>query len=133
VRSKGGRDATRQMLIDHETRGEVEGFTFVEIVIGLLIVGIFAATAVFAVGTLQHHSRPPDPGAACNDEATHINLSLERYKQLNHKIPKSLEDLVTNKPKLLAAVPLETSPSRAAGYDYDPTIGEYTGGTCPTR
>jgi competence protein ComGC len=115
------------MLADDSSPGEVEGFTFVEIVIGLLVAGIIAAIVVFAVTTVTNPVLKPDP--ACTREAANVQDAISKYL-LTHNVtyPKTLGDLV--KAKLLAVAPTKASPTGAAGFTYNNQTGEYIG-TCP--
>jgi general secretion pathway protein G len=105
-----------------------EGFTFVEIVVAVLIVGIFAAIVVFSVTSVTH--RRPDP--ACTNEVRRVQMGIEVYKVRNNNTnPASLADLV--KTHVLPAVPNSSTPSGKAGFTYDPDTGTYAGGSCPSR
>lgn len=122
------RRAARPLLADQEATGEVEGFTFVEIIVAVLIVGIFAAIVVFSVATVTHRGADPK----CTDEVTQVQLAIRTYRIRNNNTnPASLDVLV--KQKLLPQVPSLTTPSGKAGYAYDPINGTYGGGKCPSR
>jgi hypothetical protein len=127
VRSIRSRNAARPLPADDTEHGEVEGFTFVETVIGLLVAGIFVAIVVFSVFTVTHPVPKPDP--ACTSEVKDVQDALAQF-WLTHKgtYPKTLEELV--KAQLLDAAPTKTSPAGAAGFIYKPATGDYVG-TCP--
>jgi competence protein ComGC len=132
VRSIHRRNAARPIHADELSYGEVEGFTFVEMVIGLLIAGIFVAIVVFSVFTVTHPAQKPDP--ACTNEVNVVNDAIVKYKLLNNNTyPRSLDALVKSKPRLLQAVPSPTGPSRSRGYDYNVATGTYDGGSCLRR
>lgn len=102
-----------------------DGFTFVEVVVGVLLVGILAAIVVFSVATIRR--RGPDP--ACSDEVAQVRVAIAAYRIRNNETnPATLAELV--KTKLLPAVPSLDSPSGKAGYAYDPDTGTYGGGNC---
>ena len=125
-----GRVAARATLAADPQVGEPEGFTVVEIVIGALLAGIFAAIVVFSVTSVTH--RRPDP--ACTNEVHAVQDAIAEYKILNNNTnPASLDALVKNKPKLLESVPSPSSPSARAGYAYHLGTGDYSGGSCPSR
>jgi competence protein ComGC len=116
------------MFADHRSDGEVEGFTFVEIVLGLLVVGIFAAIAVFSVTTVTRRPPPPKPDQKCENEVSEVRLAVQAYQLKFKENPKNLDALVTA--KIVQTVPSATSPSGGAGFKYDPDTGEYAGGSC---
>jgi general secretion pathway protein G len=122
-----GRDAVARLRSNTRLGGR-DGFTFVEIVIGMLVVGILAAIVVFSVATFTH--RGPDP--KCTSEVTAVDNAIAQYKAHNNNTnPASLDTLVEK--KLLPAVPSASTPSGAAGYKYDPATGTYGGASCPSR
>ena len=103
-----------------------DGFTFVELVVGVLLAGILAAIVVFSVATVRHHGTDP----ACTNDVRQVQMAIAAYKVRNNNTnPATLDVLV--KRKLLPAVPSAATPSGKAGYSYDPATGAYTGGSCP--
>jgi prepilin-type N-terminal cleavage/methylation domain-containing protein len=120
------RDANRAAPAGDSPAGDPEGFTFVEMVIGLLLAGIFAAVVVFSVFTVTHPAPKPDP--ACTGEVAKTHLAIHAYELKYNKFPKDLQALV--KAKILTSAPSPTSPSGAAGFTYNSDTGEYTG-ECP--
>ena len=122
--------AARPLPADDLSDGEVEGFTFVEMVIGLLVAGIFVAIVVFSVFTVTHPAAKPDP--ACIKERDAVNEAILKYRAANNNTyPMSLDALV--KQHLLRAAPSPTGPSRSAGYNYHIDTGAYDGGSCLRR
>jgi hypothetical protein len=120
------RDANRATPAGDAPVGDPEGFTVVEIVIGALLAGIFAAIVVFSVFTVTHPVPRPDP--ACISESKNVDDAITKYfLQNKFAYPKTLNDLV--RAKLLDTAPTKTSPTGAAGFTYDPNTGEYAG-TC---
>jgi prepilin-type N-terminal cleavage/methylation domain-containing protein len=116
------------MLADHRPVGVPEGFTFVEIIVAVLIAGIFAAIVVFSVASVTH--RGPDP--VCTNDARRVQMAIAEYRLRNNDTnPATLGVLV--KQKLLPVVPSPSTPSGAAGYSYDAVTGTYSGGSCPSK
>ena len=106
--------------------GVAEGFTFVEIIVGALIAGIFAAIVVFSVVSVTHKS--PDP--VCTNDVRKVQMAIAAYQVRNNNTnPATLDVLV--KQKLLPAVPSPSSPSGAAGYTYNPVSGSFHGRLVP--
>jgi general secretion pathway protein G len=129
-----GHEATKEtstvhsMLSSHRARrADQRGFTLVELLIVVLILGILAAVVVFAVGGIQNRGR----NASCTIEVREVRTAIEAYKaQNNNTNPANLNTLVTA--NLLQSAPSASTPSYAAGYRYNAANGTYTGGTCPT-
>ena len=106
---------------------EQRGFTLVELLVVILILGVLAAVVVFSVGGITDHGK----NSACLTEVQEVRTAIEAYKaQNNNTKPASLATLVTA--DLLQSAPSASTPSGAAGYTYDATTGKYDGGTCPT-
>jgi competence protein ComGC len=130
------RNAARPMRGDQTEPSEVEGFTFVDIIVGLLIIGIVAAIAIFSVATLTHHDTHAGGHAntlpVCTnpaaDEATQVKLAIRKYYLDRNAYPKSLQVLVTK--KLLPAVPATHGPSASEGFRYNPENGTYATSSC---
>jgi prepilin-type N-terminal cleavage/methylation domain-containing protein len=113
-------------MLGDDALSEIQGFTLVEIIVGVLIAGILAAIVVFSVATVTQ--RHPDP--ACTKEVNQVDDAITQYRVLKGANPKSLDVLV--KEKLLTAKPSPTSPSGAAGFVYHAGTATYDG-TCPLR
>jgi len=103
------------------------GFTLVELLVVVLILGVLAAVVVFSVGGITNRGR----NASCTTEVREVRTAIEAYKaQNNNTNPANLNTLVTA--GLLETAPSAATPSGAAGYTYSAANGTYTGGTCPT-
>jgi len=103
------------------------GFTLVELLVVVLILGVLAAVVVFSVGGITNRGK----NASCTTEVREVRTAIEAYKAQNANAnPASLAILV-NPANLLESAPNAQSPSGAAGYVYNKANGTYTGPACP--
>jgi prepilin-type N-terminal cleavage/methylation domain-containing protein len=107
------------------------GFTLVELLVVVLILGVLAAVVVFSVGGITSRGR----NASCVTEVREVRTAIEAFKAQSptNANPANLAALVTA--KLLESAPSAgppPSPSFAAGYTYSAANGTYTGPACPT-
>ena len=103
------------------------GFTLVELLVVVLILGVLAAVVVFSVGGITSRGR----NASCVTEVREVRTAIEAFKaqSATNANPANLAALVTA--KLLETAPSATTPSGAAGYTYSAANGTYTGPACP--
>ena len=72
----------------------------------------------------------PSKRVSCRTEVAAVQSAIERYHvEFGKENPKNLYSLVGL--GLLKAAPAPTGASISAGFVYDPTSGNYSGGTCP--
>jgi general secretion pathway protein G len=108
------------------TRNE-RGFTLVELLVVVLILGVLASVVVFSVGGITNRGK----NSACVTEVREIRTAIEAFKAQSptNANPANMNALVTA--KLLESAPSATTPSGAAGYTYSAANGTYTGPACP--
>src|SRR3954469_12504455 len=87
---------------DHQNVIE-KGFTLVELLIVIVILGILAGIVVFAVGNLTSNAKTN----ACSTEKSTITTAVEAYKAQNGSYPANMAALTTPASSAL----LKTTPS----------------------
>ena len=94
----------------------------VEILVVVEVIALLVAVALF---TLR-----PDRPVSCQAEVTAVRNAVAQYRLgLGDSNPKNMYSLVGL--GLLKSVPGPNSPSVKAGFTYNPSTGNYAGGTCP--
>lgn len=101
------------------------GFTLVELLIVVVILGILAGIVVFAVGNLTDNASTN----GCDTEATTVETAAEAYKADTGAYPTAITDLTGGTDPLLKSAPKFMD--NAAPYD-DPSF-TYGGGGSVTR
>src|SRR5882724_7110407 len=77
------------------------GFTLVELLIVIVILGILAGIVVFAVGNLTSNAKTN----SCSTEKSTISTALEAYKAQNGSYPANMAALTTGTNALLKTTP----------------------------
>ncbi len=90
-----------------EARRTAPGFTLVEVLIVIVILGILAGIVAFAVGNMTSNAK--DTG--CSAEKTTLSTALEEYKAQTGSYPADMTALTTGSGALLKSAP--------ADYDID--------------
>jgi general secretion pathway protein G len=70
-------------------KAEESGFTLVELLLVITILGVLAGVVVFSVGGFQQNSQT----AACKAEASTVNAAVEGYYAKNKVYPTDWSDL----------------------------------------
>ncbi len=111
------------------------GFTLVELLVVVLILGVLAAVVVFSVGGISTRGK----NASCLTEVREVRTAIEAYKaqSATNVYPPTFATLWTPPTQLLESPITATSPSAAAGYVYGgPATGTYNVAAgkpgCPT-
>ncbi len=102
-----------------------QGFTLVELLIVVVILGILAGIVVFAVGNLTESAGVN----GCDTEATTVETAAEAYKADTGAYPTAIGDLTGGADPLLKSAPKFLD---NAAVPADPSFA-YTGGGTVTR
>lgn len=98
------------------------GFTLVELLVVIVILGVLAAVIVFRVGGITNTGKQN----ACQIETREVNTAIQAYRAQNSAFPSALSDL---SPSFLEKVPSASTASGAG--TYNATTGVYTPATSP--
>ena len=101
-------------------RNRSQGFTIIELLIVIVVIGILAGLVLNAFGNIQERARDTERQ---NDINT-IHTQLELYYTENSAYPASLNDLSDLNPEA------ETAPNAGETYTFTPTTN--TGTACTT-
>lgn len=139
--------------VDDDARGELqnddEGFTLVELLIVVVVLGILAAVTVFGLSGTTSTSYK----AACNADARSVEVAVEAYRANNPpNFPTTYDQLINgpggdgtvylrtkpNSPKYTinigangAVLVANTGPNTAGGANYDDGVNGVGGATNP--
>jgi general secretion pathway protein G len=92
----------KQKRSDQDHKNLIErGFTLVELLIVIVILGILAGIVVFAVGNLTSNAKTN----ACSTEKSTIVAALEAYKAQNGSYPANMAALTGGTGALLKSTP----------------------------
>lgn len=98
----------KQLRSNEDHKNVIEqGFTLVELLIVIVILGILAGIVVFAVGNLTSNAKTN----SCSTEKSTISTALEAYKAQNGAYPAAMSNLTSGANALLKTTP--------AGYTID--------------
>ncbi|MEI8082844.1 MAG: prepilin-type N-terminal cleavage/methylation domain-containing protein [Actinomycetes bacterium] len=84
-----------------ELRAKESGFTLVELLIVIVILGVLAAIVVFSVRGINNSSTT----SACSADVATVNSALEAYYAQNKAYPASLQVLFSASNPLLKSSP----------------------------
>jgi general secretion pathway protein G len=82
-------------------KSEESGFTLVELLLVITILGVLAGVVVFSVGGFQENSQTE----ACKAEAATVNAAVEAYYAKNKAYPTAWTSLTSGSSKLLHSAP----------------------------
>lgn len=92
-----------------------KGFTLVELLVVIVILGILAAVAVFAVGGVTDKGKK----SACKADVNAVETAAEAYYAKNGQYPALMSDMTSGTNKFLRAAPTAT----VADNGYAVTLG----------
>jgi prepilin-type N-terminal cleavage/methylation domain-containing protein len=117
---------------------EEAGFTLIELMIVIVILGVLAGVVIFAVGGIQDTGK----SAACKSDVKTVSVAVEAYLAKNGVLPTALDggaasvtDVVHAPNRFLraqAGLGATTLANTSGGYTvtYDPATGDVTSGSC---
>lgn len=101
-------------------RDRQEGFTLVEMMVAVVIIGILVAIAVPVYSTVTDTMEQK----ACLANLKTIEAAIETYRVKHNKVPNALSDLWGDSEKILKEEP--KCPSGNGSYQYESKDGNYT-------
>jgi prepilin-type N-terminal cleavage/methylation domain-containing protein len=75
-------------------RSEESGFTLIELMIVIVILGVLAGIVIFAVGGITDNGNV----AACKSDVKTVDVAVEAYKAKNGNFPPNLDPALTSDP-----------------------------------
>jgi general secretion pathway protein G len=114
-----------QLIVEHDEQPErrsEQGFTLVELLVVIIILGVLAAVVVFAVGGITDRGEE----SACEIERRSVQTAIEAYRAQNDNTPPA--DLNVLVPQYLDAAP--GTDTATGGGTYTAATGVFTA-TCP--
>jgi prepilin-type N-terminal cleavage/methylation domain-containing protein len=75
-------------------RSEESGFTLIELMIVIVILGVLAGIVIFAVGGITDNGNV----AACKSDVKTVDVAVEAYKAKNGSFPADLDPTLTTDP-----------------------------------
>jgi prepilin-type N-terminal cleavage/methylation domain-containing protein len=109
-----------------------EGFTLIELMIVIVILGVLAGIVIFAVGGITDKGNT----AACKSDVKTVDVAVEAYLAKHGSYPTDLDPTLTTDPaRFLRAQPGlagTTLTNEWGGYTvtYDPATGDVTASIC---
>jgi general secretion pathway protein G len=112
-------------LMEKKRQGE-EGFTLIEMLIVVIILGILAAVVVFGVSTFRKDSA----AKACTTDVKSVETAAQAYKAKNGAYPTGATDAARIN-VLVTGEYLKSAPSTTNGYVVTLTDGGGVAGSTP--
>ena len=109
-----------------------DGFTLIELMIVIVILGVLAGIVIFAVGGITDKGNV----AACKSDVKTVDVAVEAFLAKNGNYPPNLDPALTSAPdRFLRAQPGlagNTLTNTSAGYTvtYTPATGDVTATIC---
>jgi len=98
-------------------KAEESGFTLIELMIVIVILGVLAGIVIFAVGGITDNGYV----AACKSDVKTVDVAVEAYKAKNGSYPPNLDPALTTTPNIFLR-----SQDGLAGTTLENVSGGYT-------